>query len=215
MIADTVIALIHLGYMKAGSPAAMTTLATRLGIDYEAFRQAAVRFSRDGIRVPAGRVVVPSPSLTVVPNPEPAVAPVPVPKPPSGPERTPRRPKSQLSGQPMRPEMTVDGERWLCCTSGKCGPGRDGWNPETEFLARVDRPGHRVSKCHECRRRYQAERHVKVATREALEAVGVQFTLDEHSNLIGLACAKCGVPFEPGDVAHGETRLSHDFCPDR
>jgi len=70
-----------------------------------------------------------------------------------------------------------------------------------------------TARCRECRRQYQAARHVKVAVVDALDALGVRFHLDTGSNIVGLECAVCGDPFQPGDDIHGTIHdLTHDRC---
>lgn len=155
--------------------------------------------------VPDVETRAPSGGVDAIPD-----APTPTPEPTAAPPAPPKPPKRKQKPSRVRPTgIGPLGETTLLCT-GPCGA----WLPTDSFTPRSDRPGIFTARCKECRRLYMSSRHVKVATLEALDALGVKFHLDDGSNIVGLACANCGEPFKPGDDIHGTVNdLAHDVCP--
>ena len=144
------------------------------------------------------------PDATAPPAPAPAPSPSPSPSPSQKARTRPKRKPSRVRESGTGPL----GEPTLKC-SGPCAQ----WLPVEAFVPRTDRPGMYTARCRECRRQYQAARHVKVAVVDALDALGVRFHLDTGSNIVGLECAVCGDPFQPGDDIHGTIHdLTHDRC---
>lgn len=65
----------------------------------------------------------------------------------------------------------------------------------------------------EHRAKYQSVNHLKAAGKQALSEIGLKFTVDEDSNIIGTECAVCGGPILAGDQAEGHAIIRHENCP--
>ena len=189
IVSDVLVDLVH---EKIVAPQQAEAAALRLGIGREDLSEAVMRRTAAGWRAPVlarekvdGR------------QDRPRTEPVP-------------KPATVGQGVHQRKSRVVGGIAELWCV----GLEKQGahWAPEDEFLVRADYPWRRMSQCDEHRKQYQRARHVKVAAREALSEVGLEFLVDRRSNLIGVVCKGCGKPFKVGDEAVGDSTLTHRGC---
>jgi hypothetical protein len=87
--------------------------------------------------------------------------------------------------------------------------------PEEQFSVKDRSRGVYRSYCVPCWKDKQRERRLTVRKLELLNQVGVEFVAGESDELVGLVCATCGGPIEPGQSVHGSLALTHDDCPER
>ena len=75
--------------------------------------------------------------------------------------------------------------------------------------------------CNACNKKYQRERYLSTAKREALEKAQVTFVVREEDlldtdngdgSIVELACACCGELIRAGDRVQGSTILRHEAC---
>lgn len=211
VVADAVLALLRKGYLNR---AQTTGVLRTVGIRQHDLVAALERFQTRGdqyaapVRVaaddeptrPRRGVQQPHrPHHQQLPDPTPAPTPPPPTPEPTGQRRIPPT-------QQRRERRELDGVDHLLCA------GCDRWIPEGEFLERSDRPGVRVSRCCDCRRRYQRARRVSTKVLDDMAQVGVAIRVDDESNLVGLACAGCGRPLKPGDELRVHGTPLHSTC---
>jgi len=207
IVADTILTLRQANVLARHQ---MPAAARAVGIQNADLLQALERYQLRGDRPvrPTGTPPPGAPAATPVSAP--AAAPTPAPPTPPTPRRgaAPTPPRPIPKPMQRRARREIDGVSHLHC------PGCDDWIPEAEFIDRSDKPGVKVSRCSPCRAEYHRERRVTTRVLDAMSQVGVAFTLDEESNIVGVECAKCGRGFAPGDIVHGVTELAHQgACP--
>lgn len=104
---------------------------------------------------------------------------------------------------------TGDGiELW--CTGHTSHPAH--WAREEDFIPRADRPHLRHTYCDEGRKSYQRSKRVSTRALEEISSAGFTLTLDADSNLVGVACKECGLPFTAGDHVEGAAVMRHIEC---
>lgn len=132
-----------------------------------------------------------------------------------------RKAKKRLDLQPRPPGMSKrtgpprkarKGGSELWCTAGKGKLGEPHWASAEEFIVKADAPWTRHSLCDEHRKMYHRARHVKVRALENMTEMGVELSLDEDSNIIGMKCAGCGTEFVKGDTICGTASMRHKGC---
>lgn len=203
--ADTVLALRLAGYL---TNVQITGAARIAGVTMQDLADSHARYQRQGNRNPQplrnadkrGPIhpqPKPAAAQPVLPDPRPTPAPEPV---------LPPADKSVPDSQQRRDRKEIDGVIHMLCKG--CGE----WLPTDQFLMRSDRPGIRVSRCSPCRRTYQRERRVTAKVLDDLQTIGVSFVLDKDSNILGVQCSVCELPFESGQIVHGDTSLHHESC---
>jgi hypothetical protein len=110
-----------------------------------------------------------------------------------------------LSVRPDR--IGPSGTRELRCAG--CGL----WKPTQQFWRRLDAPGSFTARCAACLGGFVPAGDVSTQVDEAVGRVNLRFVLDGESNLVGVACANCDQALAAGDVAEGDTFLTHHECP--
>jgi len=100
-----------------------------------------------------------------------------------------------------------DGRGRLQCSKCKA------WKAPKDFSPRPNRPGLYKSHCKACIAEAHRQRYLTLKKVEALNAVGLTFTVTDGDDVVGLSCTDCGQPIEVGQEVAGHTRLWHTACP--
>lgn len=86
------------------------------------------------------------------------------------------------------------------------------WKPKQDFSQRGRGPGQFKSWCKFCMAVKARERYLSISKVEALNMVGVSFTVDSTHDVVGLSCLTCNRPIRVGQRVCGDARLIHEAC---